>query len=169
MKFKMVTLLLIFLNFCHVNFAMAFDKKAARKKLSPIQYQVTQENGTEPAFKNPYWNNKKAGIYVDVVSGQPLFSSTHKYNSKTGWPSFYQPINHKNFIYSKEWGLLTGTRYELKSSLAKSHLGHVFNDGPSPTYKRFCINSAALIFIPKDKMQAAGYGDYLYLFETQPN
>lgn len=141
-----------------------FDKEKALKKLTPLQYRVTQNNATEPAFKNQYWNNKDPGIYVDVVSGQPLFSSTHKYDSKTGWPSFYRPIDPKNLILTKEWHLFFGTRLEVKSTMSKSHLGHVFNDGPLPTHKRYCINSAALKFIPKDKMKQEGYGDLLYLF-----
>lgn len=169
MKQLFVLLISILLSFPSTVFSQYkgnFDKKSALKKLSPLQYRVTQLNATEPAFNNRYWNNKKAGIYVDIVSGQPLFSSTHKYDSKTGWPSFTQPIDDKSLKFTKEWGLFTGYRMELKSTLAGSHLGHVFNDGPAPYHKRYCINSASLAFIPKSKMQQLGYGRYLYLFES---
>jgi peptide methionine sulfoxide reductase msrA/msrB len=142
------------------------DKDNLKEKLTELQYYVTQEDGTEPAFKNKYWDNKREGIYVDIVSGEALFSSTHKYKSGTGWPSFYQPIN-KNSIVEKEDNHLFYTRIEVRSKIANSHLGHVFNDGPKPTGLRYCINSAALKFIPKDKLKDKGYEKYLSLFDTK--
>lgn len=141
------------------------EKAKRLKQLSPLQYAVTQNNKTERAFANEYWNNKQPGIYVDIVSGEPLFSSIDKYKSGTGWPSFTQPIKKDVLIYIPERSWFGGTQIELKSKLARSHLGHVFNDGPKPNGKRYCINSAALKFIPLDKMQQAGYGDYLFLFK----
>ncbi|RME53764.1 peptide-methionine (S)-S-oxide reductase [Candidatus Woesearchaeota archaeon] len=135
------------------------------RHLSPLQYHVTQEDGTEPAFNNPYWNNKAEGIYVDIVSGEPLFSSTDKFDSGTGWPSFTKPIHEDAITTRKDFKLLL-PRTEVRSKLANSHLGHVFNDGPAPTGKRYCINSAALRFIPKEKLKEEGYTTYLSLFTT---
>ena len=135
-----------------------------KKKLSPLQYKVTQQNGTEPPFKNKYWNNKKPGIYVDIVSGEPLFSSLDKYDSKTGWPSFTQPLVKEN-ITTHEDGTLFTKRIEIRSKQAKSHLGHVFNDGPPPTRLRYCINSAALRFIPKEGLDSGGYSQFQKIFQ----
>lgn len=143
-----------------------FNKESKLKNLTNLQYQVTQKGITEPAFHNSYWNNKAEGIYVDVVSGEPLFSSTDKYQSGTGWPSFTKPIKKSMITYHKEHSWFLASRVEVKSKKAGSHLGHVFDDGPKPTGKRFCINSAALKFIPKEKMKAEGYGEYLYLFDN---
>lgn len=130
-----------------------------KKKLTGLQYQVTQCEGTEQAFANEYWDNKHPGIYVDIVSGEVLFLSTDKYDSGTGWPSFTQPVSSEVLI-TKEDRHLSMPRVEVRSRLADSHLGHVFDDGPGPGGKRYCINSAALKFIPLEDLEAAGYGDW---------
>jgi len=135
-------------------------------RLTPLQYDVTQNEATERAFSNEYWDNKKEGIYVDVVSGEPLFSSTDKFESGTGWPSFTRPIEEDALVEHTDSRFFM-KRTELKSHLAGSHLGHVFDDGPKPTGLRYCINSASLRFIPKEQMEAEGYGKYLYLFEKE--
>lgn len=137
-----------------------------RKKLTDLEYKVTQCDFTEPAFNNKYWDNKEDGIYVDIVSGEVLFSSIDKFDSGTGWPSFTKPIEDKNLQY-KEDSKLGCMRTEVRSSAANSHLGHVFNDGPNGE-KRYCINSASLDFIPINEMEEKGYADYIYLFEKLP-
>ena len=156
----------------NVETTMSQDKKPTdqelKSKLTEMQYKVTQQCGTEPPFQNEYWNNHRDGIYVDVVTGEPLFSSKDKFDSGTGWPSFTKPID-RDVITEKSDTTHGMERVEVKSKTGDSHLGHVFPDGPGPTGERFCINSAALKFIPLDKIKDFGYGKYLYLFKKAKN
>ena len=137
-----------------------------KKKLTPLQFEVTQKAGTERPFNNEYWKNHEDGIYVDVVSGEPLFSSIEKYDSGTGWPSFYKPLVKENLVEKSDFEL-GSERTEVRSKIGNSHLGHVFNDGPNPTGLRYCMNSASLRFIPKAKLKDEGYGEFAKLFEKK--
>ncbi len=141
------------------------DDRTLQQRLSKMQYAVTQQDKTEPPYRNRYWNQKEPGIFVDIVSGEPLFSSLDQYDSGTGWPSFTRPLVKQSIVERDDWKLFV-KRIEVRSKLADSHLGHVFDDGPAPTGLRYCINSAALRFVPLADMAAEGYDDFLPAFEA---
>ena len=167
---KILLLFTVIISSAHSWEATRFKKPSKaeiKKTLSPLSYEVSQEDGTEPPFKNPFNDNKKEGIYVDIISGEPLFSSLDKYDSGTGWPSFTKPLVKANTVEKVEKTFWMGNRIEIRSKYGDSHLGHVFNDGPKPLGLRYCMNSASMKFIPKEELKNAGYGEFVELFSRK--
>ena len=162
MKERLKHTIILFTLFCLL---LGLEKDSLKNILTDIQYEVTQNCGTEPPFKNEYWNNKEDGIYIDIITGVPLFSSLHKYNSGTGWPSFYDLIDTSQIQYYSDFNL-GFERIEIKSSSSNAHLGHIFNDGPDPTGLRYCVNSASLEFIKYQDLDIRGFSDYKKFFNT---